>query len=521
MIIDDALLSTTERLDFSLRELYSTYGFSPYRMGKFEEYDLYSKNKSFLVSDSVITFTDVNGKLMALKPDITLSIIKNYNDGEQKKLYYSENVYRISSNGDAFKEIMQSGLECIGELDNVKIAECLFLAAESLSLINTSFKIDVSSLDILNAALDYLTESSAVQNEILTCAAEKNTHGIDAICKSANIEKEKADVLRDLLSLSGNWESEKHKLEAVCIKLKCEDAYIRLRDILEEEVLHQHRDNIVIDFSVISDRNYYNGLVFRGFIKGIPKRILSGGCYDKLMARMGKESKAVGFAIYPDAIERIDDLELAHIPHDEMLNIALPKGRLGEKVYDLLEKAGYGCPTIKEDSRKLVFENPEVGVRYFWVKPFDVSTYVERGVADVGIAGKDILLEHRSNTYELLDLGIGKCNMVVAAPKDYVEDTTRTLRVATKFTHIAAQYFLSKDRDIDIVPLNGSIEIAPILGLTDVIVDIVETGTTLRENNLEVRETILPISARLIANKSSYSFKHELIDALIKGMKHD
>ena len=200
----------------------------------------------------------------------------------------------------------------------------------------------------------------------------------------------------------------------------------------------------------------------------------------------------------------------------DMLNIALPKGRLGEKVYAIFEAAGFECPSIKENSRKLIFDNPDAGVRYFWVKPSDVPIYVERGAADVGVAGKDIILEYAPDVYELLDLGMGRCRMAVAAPKTFRDDVNRTLIVATKFSKIARDYYASVGRDIDIIHLNGSIEIAPILGLSDVIVDIVETGTTLKENDLEVIEEILPISARLIANKSSFKFKTRKIEELSK-----
>ncbi len=199
-----------------------------------------------------------------------------------------------------------------------------------------------------------------------------------------------------------------------------------------------------------------------------------------------------------------------------MLNVALPKGRLGEKVYAMFEKAGFECPSIKEQNRKLIFENEDAGVRYFWVKPSDVPIYVERGAADIGVAGKDILLEYRPDIYELLDLDLGKCRMAVAAKKDFRDDPQRTLRVATKFSNIARNYYSSIGRDIDIIHLNGSIEIAPILGLSDVIVDIVETGKTLKENDLEVFETIVPISARLISNKSSFKFKTESIEKVVR-----
>ena len=194
------------------------------------------------------------------------------------------------------------------------------------------------------------------------------------------------------------------------------------------------------------------------------------------------------------------------------LNIALPKGRLGEKVYDMFEAAGYDCPSIKEPSRKLIFENEEKCVSFFWVKPSDVAIYVERGAADIGVAGKDILLEYSPDVYELLDLDMGKCRMAVAGKAGFTDDRSRTLRVATKFSRIAKAHYASLGRDIDIIHLNGSIELAPILGLSDVIVDIVETGATLRENDLVVIEEFENISARLIANKASFKFKSAIID---------
>ncbi len=203
----------------------------------------------------------------------------------------------------------------------------------------------------------------------------------------------------------------------------------------------------------------------------------------------------------------------------DFLNIALPKGRLGEKVYAMFEKAGFPCPAIKENTRKLIFENPDCGVRYFWVKPSDVAIYVERGAADLGVCGKDILLEYEPDVYELLDLDIGKCRMAVAAPKDFRDDANRTLKVATKFSRIATAYYRALGRDIDVIHLNGSIEIAPILSLSDVIVDIVETGTTLKENHLEVIETVLPISARLIANKAGFRFKSEAIEKVLASFR--
>ena len=270
--------------------------------------------------------------------------------------------------------------------------------------------------------------------------------------------------------------------------------------------------------------NYYNGIVFKGFVSGIPASVLSGGQYDNLMEKMGKKARAIGFAVYLDELERLDVEKAKEVNAEKnsgektILNVALPKGRLGEKVYAMFEKAGFDCPSIKENNRKLIFENQDVGVRYFWVKPSDVAIYVERGAADIGVAGKDILDEYKPDVYELLDMKMGKCDMCVAAKADFVDDRSKTLVVATKFAKIAKAYYASQGRDIDIIHLNGSIEIAPILGLSDVIVDIVETGTTLKENNLVVVEKFLPISARLISNKANFKFKNDLIEKLMASL---
>lgn len=201
-----------------------------------------------------------------------------------------------------------------------------------------------------------------------------------------------------------------------------------------------------------------------------------------------------------------------------MINVALPKGRLGEKVYSIFEQSGYECQELREVNRKLTFENRAAGIRYFWVKPSDVAIYVERGAADIGIAGKDILSEYEPDVYELMDLNVGRCRMCVAGPSDFKDDCSRVLRVATKFPHIAGKYYGGKSRCIGIIKLNGSIELAPILGLSDVIVDIVETGTTLKENGLAPLEVIAPISARLIANKASYKFKNSQISRMCESL---
>ena len=512
------MMRNDEKAIFTLRALYHQRGYTQFKMRKFEEYDLYVKNKDFLISDSVITFTDTNGKLLALKPDVTLSIIKNTRDlpGVQK-LYYNENVYRVSPRTHAFSEIMQVGLECIGEVDRECITEVLTLAAESLTAISPAALLDVSHMGIITELLDASGADFETRARLLQCIGEKNLHELSSACTEAGIGSAVAEQLAKLAQINGRPSEVMPLIREILgssVRADTIDDFEAVLSTLESGSLGSL---VNIDFSVVNDMNYYNGIVFKGFISSIPTGVLSGGQYDKLMKKMGRSSSAIGFAVYLDTLERMDASAEAEAPA-RMLNIALPKGRLGEKVYAMFEKAGFDCPSILEDSRRLIFENSGLGLRFFWVKPSDVAIYVERGAADIGVAGKDILLEYEPDVYELLDLNIGKCRMAVAAPCGYEDDTQKTLRVATKFENIARAHYAAQGRDIDIIHLNGSIEIAPILGLSDVIVDIVETGTTLKENNLEVIDTVVPISARLIANRSSFKFNSDLIGRIVAAL---
>ncbi len=295
-------------------------------------------------------------------------------------------------------------------------------------------------------------------------------------------------------------------------------ALTELRTLCRTLEAQGETDRLKLDLSLVNDMEYYNGLVLQGYVTGLPRAVLKGGRYDPLAEQFRPGARAIGYALYLDELARMGQDAPAASDGRRMLNVALPKGRLGDKVYNLLAGVGYGCPENYNDTRKLVVENPEAGIRYFLVKPSDVAIYVEHGAADIGIVGKDILTESGADVYELLDTGLGKCRMCVAGPKDFNDDPGRTLRVATKFVNIAKSYYAAQGRDIDIIKLNGSIELAPILGLSDVIVDIVETGTTLKENNLAVLTEFMPISARFIANRASYQFKHREIETLLSKL---
>ena len=302
------VLDETEKIIFSLRSIYNDAGYKRYKMGKFEEYDLYSRNKEFLVSDGVITFMDSSGKLMALKPDVTLSIIKNNKDPEESvtKLYYNENVYRVSKNTGTFKEIMQTGLECFGKVDARCISEVLMLAGESLKCLKRRFVLEISDLDILSYFVNEISASQEIKEAILKCAGEKNTHGIISICRENSIPEEKAGGLIKLLSMYGSAEKVLPELKELCDENGLCDEYGKLEEALAGLEAKYSGDEIEIDFSSVGDMNYYNGMIFRGFIEGVPESVLSGGQYDKLMEKLGRKSSAIGFAVYLDMLERID-----------------------------------------------------------------------------------------------------------------------------------------------------------------------------------------------------------------------
>lgn len=300
----DEILKSDEAITLSLRELYHRYGYAQYKMSKFEEYDLYAKNKDFLISDNVITFTDTNGKLMALKPDVTLSIVRNSRQNAQgvQKVYYNENVYRISERSHTFREIMQVGLECIGDVDEYYRIEVLLLAAESLKCIAPACKLDISHLDIVSEAVDNLGLNEDDYNEVLRCIGQKNIHELTRICTSSGVEQSKIGVLKELIATYGAPETVLPKLQELGCSAEAVEELSRVCAAMSASGLG---DMVSINFSLVSDMRYYNGLVCKGFVNGVPTSVLSGGQYDKLMQKMGRKSKAIGFAVYPDALERL------------------------------------------------------------------------------------------------------------------------------------------------------------------------------------------------------------------------
>ncbi len=308
-MINESLLKSDERAVYALRALYKQYGYMPFKMSKFEEYDLYVRNKDFLISDRIITFNDTNGKLLALKPDVTLSIIKNGEDevGCKQKVYYNENVYRVSGSTHQYKEIMQTGLECIGDIDMYDIFETVSLAAASLALISADFVLDVSHLGVLSALLDESSEDENFRREAAHCIAEKNPHDLARVCAEYGVDAQRAAALGEFIGIYGDMASVIARLEPLCVSAAAKAALEELRTLYALLAGTPYADRIHFDFSIVNDMNYYNGIVFKGFLSGICEGVLAGGQYDKLMRKMGRRAGAVGFALYLDLLEGLQD----------------------------------------------------------------------------------------------------------------------------------------------------------------------------------------------------------------------
>lgn len=349
-------LKYNEKVVYGLRSLYKKYGYTQYKMSKFEEYDLYVRNKDFLMSDSIITFTDTNGKLMALKPDITLSIIKKSKDipGYVQKFYYNENVYRVSKGTNTFKEIMQMGLECIGDLDDYCLSEVLILAAKSLKSISKNAILDVSHLGILSAFFDAAEIDEETRIQLTEYISEKNLSAICKTCAQKGIGKEKTDLLKKLVTLYGSASEVMPKLREITQDFRDKTPFEQLEKIINAAG-DEYKDMIRIDFSVVSDMKYYNGIIFKGFIKGIPTSVVSGGQYDRMMQRMGRKSGAIGFAVYLDMLER---LKVSQFKYDEDIVLIYDKNtdiKTLKKAVEELSQDGRSVTAQRQLPAKLTY----------------------------------------------------------------------------------------------------------------------------------------------------------------------
>ena len=352
MELDLNMLRPQERFSLRARLLFEREGFRQYHMGRFEEYGLYQENRRFLASDQVITLTDLDGRLLALKPDVTLSIAKNaqVEEGGCGRYYYAENVYRPSQESHTFREISQMGLECIGAVDDAVTAQAVSLAVRSLALMGRDFAVDVPE---------------ALRPRLLTCVRDRNSHELQKTAEAAGLSRQGTEALCRLPALAGDWRAVLAAAEPLALNTAMGGALEELHVLCQALEERGETARLKLDLSLANDMDYYNGLVLQGYLTGLPRAVLKGGRYDPLAAQFRPGTRAVGFALYLDELDR--PAEAA--PEDGgqvMLNVALPKGRLGDKVYALLDGVGYGCPENYTDTRKLVVENRRQASATFW-----------------------------------------------------------------------------------------------------------------------------------------------------------
>ncbi len=499
----------------------------------FEFFDVFSREVGTVPSRELYKFFDKEGNTLALRPDMTPSIARAVS-----KYFHDETPIRLCYMGNTFinydkyqgrlKETTQLGAELMGEESVSADVELLSVLVEALKAAGLEeFQVSVGQVEFFKALLKEAGIGSEAEESLRRLISDKNRFAAEELLAGYELSPKLRETFLEMATLSGSAEA-LEKARALTDNPEALKALGRLEDIyrgLKEKGFEKY---ISFDLSMLSKYNYYTGIVFRAYSYGYGEPVAKGGRYDTLLSHFGRELPAVGFAIVVDQLQRALNSseirkEAAGPEGTRYLTFALTKGRLAKKTLELLEKVGITCEEMKDpDSRKLIFVNDELKLKFFLAKGPDVPTYVEYGAADIGVVGKDTLVEEGRKMYEVLDLGFGKCRMCVCGPASAREKLAHQeqIRVATKYPDIAKDYFYNqKHQTVEIIKLNGSIELAPLVGLSEVIVDIVETGSTLRENGLEVLEEIMPLSARMVVNQVSMKMEAERITKLIRELK--
>ncbi len=499
----------------------------------FEFFDVFSREVGTVPSRELYKFFDKEGNTLALRPDMTPSIARAVS-----KYFHDETPIRLCYMGNTFinydkyqgrlKETTQLGAELMGEESVEADVELLSVLIEALKAAGLrEFQVSVGQVEFFKALLKEAGIGSEAEESLRRLIADKNRFAAEELLAEYELAGELREAFLEMTTLSGTTEV----IEQARALTKNEEA---LRALARLEAIYEGLKEkgcekyITFDLSMLSKYNYYTGIVFRAYSYGYGEPVAKGGRYDTLLSHFGRQLPAVGFAIVIDQLQRAlrnDGLrkEASGPDGKRYLTFALTKGRLAKKTLELLEQVGITCEEMKDpDSRKLIFVNEELGLKFFLAKGPDVPTYVEYGAADIGVVGKDTLVEEGRKMYEVLDLGFGKCRMCVCGPESAREKLAHQeqIRVATKYPDIAKDYFYNqKHQTVEIIKLNGSIELAPLVGLSEVIVDIVETGSTLRENGLQVLEEIMPLSARMVVNQVSMKMEAERITELIRKLR--
>ena len=499
----------------------------------FEFFDVFSREVGTVPSRELYKFFDKEGNTLALRPDMTPSIARAVS-----KYFHDETPIRLCYMGNTFinydkyqgrlKETTQLGAELMGEESVEADVELLSVLIEALKAAGLrEFQVSVGQVEFFKALLKEAGIGSEAEESLRRLIADKNRFAAEELLADYELAGELREAFLEMTTLSGTTEVIE-QARALTGNEEALRALARLEAIYEGLKEKGCERYITFGLSMLSKYNYYTGIVFRAYSYGYGEPVAKGGRYDTLLSHFGRQLPAVGFAIVIDQLQRAlrnDGLrkEASGPDGKRYLTFALTKGRLAKKTLELLEQVGITCEEMKDpDSRKLIFVNEELGLKFFLAKGPDVPTYVEYGAADIGVVGKDTLVEEGRKMYEVLDLGFGKCRMCVCGPESAREKLAHQeqIRVATKYPDIAKDYFYNqKHQTVEIIKLNGSIELAPLVGLSEVIVDIVETGSTLRENGLQVLEEIMPLSARMVVNQVSMKMEAERITGLIRKLR--
>lgn len=516
----------------TLRSTFECKGYHEVITPGIEFYDVFSSNSRYFPQDSIYKLIDHKGRLLAMRPDSTIPIArmtatKLKGHTLPIRLYYGQRVYRQQPElRGRSSEIMQMGVELVGLSSYESDIEILTTGMEALaSCCVDDFRIELGHIGIYKLLMENLKASPEQKETIHSLIVSKNYAGLSDILEDFP-ESRTAELLKELPKLFGGKEA----LESARALFDgYDDELLEMLSYLErifQGLVDRNLDKVMIDFGLVHQADYYSSLIFRGYISSAGEPVLSGGRYDELFKDFGESLPATGFGINVDQLaagllkEESAAENKAGAAETGNIRIALTKGRLENSIVSMFEEIGYNCSNLKEKGRKLLLSIPDKNMDVVLAKAADVITYVEHGVCDVGVVGKDTIVESGGTFYEVLDLGIGKCRFALAVPKgsDFYSGYT-TKRIATKYPKVASSYFESKGMDVEVIKIEGSVELAPLLSLADGIVDIVETGTTLKENGLEVIEEIRNVSARLIVNVASMKLKKAEIEGLISDIQ--
>lgn len=531
-------------IENQLSRLYESYGYQEIITPTIEFFDALAQGNGSHMAENMYRFFDREGHALALRPDVTTPIARvvatRYRDAELPlKFYYHTNVFRYGEITSGHRrEFYQVGIELIGQKGPQADTEVVALAIESLKSIGLRrFQFDLGQVDFFRGLVEAAGLPPAMARKVREALLRKDYVGLKTLIDNADVPENLREAFHALSALRGGPEVLALAAEMVPNE-RAKAALDNLQSILDGLEQRGLAEHVQIDLSLVKDLDYYTGVIFEGYTNDLGFTVCDGGRYDHLIGQFGYDCPATGFAFgverlmlcmdrqhaWPDAVgvfvpKGVSTLGLAK----EQLTIALPKGRLNRQLVPLLKEAGIDCSELEEETRKLILETADGKFRFLLAKPSDVPTYVEYGAADIGIVGKDILLEEGAEVAELLDLGLGRCRMIVAVDANSGITDVRQLdfnsRVASKFVNIATDYFNRIGIQVEVVRLNGSVELGPIVGLADAVVDITETGTTLRENGLVAIATIAELSARLIANRVSFKLKHHAIRSLVSALE--